>query len=92
MVHSFRLNSWVVQIRIISTVLGNWFSHWKYGKAPKTNKYASEFGVQRQIEGRNVDVMVFKIQVFVKHGLSKNEMLSTRGRQTFSAKGQMVRF
>lgn len=50
------------------------------------NKYAQEFGVKREIKGRNVDVIVFKIQVFVKDGLSRNEMFLTRDRQTFSAK------
>lgn len=61
----------------------------EYGRAPWEIVCEGAWSLERE-KLENVDIMAFKIHIFVRQVLSRNEMSSSRGRQTFSVKGQIV--
>lgn len=75
---------------IISTVLKNWVSHWKYVKAPKEINMHRRLGLKEREKIESVNMMAFKVQIFVKQSLRRNEMSSIWGSKTFSMKDQIV--
>lgn len=63
---------------------------WKYDKTPRTMNPHGPSELREEKEVGDVDIMVSKIQIFVRHGFSRNEMSLTPGRQTFCCKWPAV--